>query len=191
MCWCGVGACPCLKCCPLLPSLGQEWSWSRAGRIVRECRHAYAADKEIVVTAGEAAGGWRLLDDWCKSAGCVCVCVDIAVLETPIMEAVDCGSKKASLFLDYNSCDKTIYCCEEVSKSLSAAAAAAWPTLSFHLIHWLIMSINFKKVLTIKRNEKNQIHKIRRKGGEKEDLKTHKCYTHIFTVFQLIHLFLI
>lgn len=110
MCWCGVGACPCLKCCPLLPSLGQEWSWSRAGRIMRECRHAYAADKEIVVTAGEAAGGWRLLDDWCKSAECVCVCVgmDIAVLETPIMEAVDCGSKKASLFLDYSSCDKTI-----------------------------------------------------------------------------------
>lgn len=68
-----------LKWCPLLPSLSQQQSWSRAGRTVRECRHAYAADKEIVVTAGEAAGGWWLLDDWCKSGVFVCVCWKLPV----------------------------------------------------------------------------------------------------------------
>lgn len=118
-----------LKWCPLLPSLSQQQSWSRAGRTVRECRHAYAADKEIVVTAGEAAGGWWLLDDWCKSGVFVCVCM----LETPGTEAMGCGSKKVFLFLDYNSCNKTVCLSEKIQNALPAAAP-----LSFHLIRWLI-----------------------------------------------------
>lgn len=64
------------------------------------------ADKEIVATAVEAAGGWRLPNCWCKSAGSEC---EFVCAGNSNAEATACGSKIVSLFIDHNSCGKTIY----------------------------------------------------------------------------------